>query len=71
MTGRAGGRVLFRGQPDQLRALQNLWQDNHVIEEKLVRLGVDANGMHGDLQVILSCLRRMTAILALLERSGL
>jgi hypothetical protein len=40
---------------------RNLLQDNRLIREKLEGLGVNPNGMHGDLQVTLSGLRRMTA----------
>jgi hypothetical protein len=36
-----------------------LWRDNRVIAEKLKYLGEDESGVHGDLQVILSSLRRM------------
>ena len=38
---------------------RNLFSDTHVITEKLQHLGRDANGVHGDLQVILSALKRM------------
>ena len=38
---------------------RTLLGDNHVIGEKLQSLGLDHAGVHGDLQVILSALRRM------------
>lgn len=38
---------------------RNLLEDTDVIFAKLERLGLDPNGMHGDLQVIRSALKRM------------
>jgi len=41
-------------------AYRNLVRDNELIKDKLKLLGADAGGVHGDLQVVLSALRRMT-----------
>jgi len=36
-----------------------LCRDNEIVEKILKHLGDDGAGMHGELHVILSCLRRM------------
>ncbi len=38
---------------------RNLIEDSDVIWQKLERLGLDPSGMHGDLQVIRTALKRM------------
>ena len=74
MTGRAGSRhsvsfpLLRTKEKEPAEAsefaspivlLRKLWADKCLVEEKLESLGLDEDGMHGDLQVILSALRRM------------
>jgi len=39
--------------------LRQLWRDSLTVNEKIAELGMDDNGLHGDLQVLLSTLRRM------------
>ena len=54
--------------PNPIVVWRNLFHDNQVIQGKLEDLGRDQNAIHGDLRVILSALRRMTArVQALLE----
>ncbi len=39
---------------------RQLWRDACTLKDKIRDLGEDEPGFHGDLQVMLSCLRRMT-----------